>query len=48
MDEGKEKSTSECEAEKMMKKLQEEAFMEGYRYAIRILKESEVKRSWEK
>ena len=43
MDEGKEKSTSECEAEKIMKKLQEEAFMEGYRYAIRRLKESEVK-----
>lgn len=48
MDEGKEKSTSECEAEKMMKELQEEAFMEGYRYAIRILKESEVKGDWKK
>ena len=48
MDEGKEKSTFECEAEKMMKELQEEAFMEGYRYAIRILKESEVKGDWKK
>lgn len=48
MDEGKEKSTSECEAEKMMKELQEEAFMEGYRYAIRILKESEAKGDWKK
>lgn len=46
MDEGKEKSTSECEAEKIMKKLQEGAFMEGYRYAICILKESEVKGDW--